>query len=166
VISLCDYTGVATKPWSDAGYAVIHVDPQREDNCTILEMIPIVRDAILTGRVAFVMGFPPCTDVAVSGSAHFKSKLLEDPHVQTKAALIAEQCRMIGELSGAPWFFENPISVFSSIFGKPDYIFNPFEFGTYLKMTFILCGLSILNLVTHILKRPAYGAGGDLSCQN
>lgn len=132
VISLCDYTGVATKPWSDAGYAVIHVDPQREDNGTILEMIPIVRDAILTGRVAFVMGFPPCTDVAVSGSAHFKSKILEDPHVQTKAALIAEQCRMIGELSGAPWFFENPISVFSSIFGKPDYIFNPFEFGGYL----------------------------------
>jgi len=40
---------------------------------------------------------------------------------------------MIGELSGAPWFFENPVSVFSSIFGKPDYLFNPHDYTGYEK---------------------------------
>ena len=132
IISLCDYTGIFTQPWRDAGYTAIHVDPQREDNGTILEMMPVIREAILSGRVAFVAGFPPCTDVAVSGAAHFESKRLKDKHFQAKAALVAEQCRMIGELSGAPWFFENPVSVFSSIFGKPDFKFNPSDYGGYL----------------------------------
>lgn len=132
IISLCDYTGIFTKPWRDAGYEAIHIDPQREDNGTILEMMPVIRDAVLSGQVKFVAGFPPCTDVAVSGSRHFNSKRSKDKHFQAKAALVAEQCRMIGEMAGVPWFFENPISVFSSIFGKPDYIFNPNEYGGYL----------------------------------
>ena len=132
VISLCDYTGAATKPWSDAGYTVYHIDPQRENNGTILEMMAYIRAAIKTGRVAIVMGFPPCTDVAVSGAAHFASKADKDKHFQAKAALVAEQCRMVGEMSGAPWFFENPVSVFASIFGKPNYTFHPYQFGGYL----------------------------------
>ena len=129
IISLCDFTGVATQPWRDAGYEAIHIDPQREDNGTILEMMPVIRKAIMSGQVKFVMGFPPCTDVAVSGAAHFASKLAKDKHFQAKAALVAEQCRMIGELAGCPWFFENPVSVFASIFGKPNYKFHPYQFG-------------------------------------
>lgn len=132
VISLCDYTGVFTKPWRNAGYEAIHVDPQRENNGTIIEMMPTVRDAIMSGRVAFVMGFPPCTDVAVSGAAHFESKKEADPYFQAKAALVAEQCRMIGLMAGCPWAFENPVSVFSGIFGEPHYKFDPYEYGGYL----------------------------------
>lgn len=132
VISLCDYTGIFTKPWVDSGYEALHVDPQREGNGTILEMMPEIRKAIMSGNVKFVAGFPPCTDLAVSGAAHFASKLEKDKHFQAKAALVAEQCRMIGEISGAPWFFENPVSVLSSIIGKPDFQFHPYEFGGYL----------------------------------
>jgi hypothetical protein len=132
VISLCDYTGIFTKPWRDAGYEAIHVDPQREGNGTILEMMQVIREAILTGNVKFVAGFPPCTDLAVSGAAHFANKAEKDKHFQAKAALVAEQCRIIGELSGAPWFFENPVSVLASIMGKPNHAFNPFEYGGYL----------------------------------
>lgn len=131
IISLCDYTGIFTKPWRDAGFNALHIDPQRENNGTILEMMPVIREAIMSG-VVFVAGFPPCTDVAVSGSRHFESKREADQHFQAKAALVAEQCRMIGEISGAPWFFENPVSVFSSIFGKPNFAFDPYEFGGYL----------------------------------
>ncbi len=132
IISLCDYTGIFTKPWRDAGYAAIHVDPQREHNGTILEMSQEIGAAIRTGKVAFVAGFPPCTELAVSGAAHFANKAEKDKHFQAKAALIAEQCRMVGALSGAPWFFENPVSVLSSIMGKPNYSFNPYEYGGYL----------------------------------
>lgn len=132
IISLCDYTGIFTKPWRDAGYTAIHIDPQRDNNGTILEMMPVIGEAVRSGRVAFVAGFPPCTDLAVSGAAHFAKKANCDKHFQAKAALIAEQCRIIGELSGAPWFFENPVSVLSSIIGKPDFTFDPYEFGGYL----------------------------------
>lgn len=132
IISLCDYTGLFTKPWRDAGYEAIHIDPQRENNGTILEMMPVISKAIRSGKVAFVAGFPPCTELAVSGAAHFASKAEKDKHFQAKAALIAEQCRMIGEMSGAPWFFENPVSVLASIMGKPNHSFHPYEFGGYL----------------------------------
>jgi len=132
IISLCDYTGIFTKPWRDAGYLALHIDPQRDCNGTILEMMTEIRAFISVCDVAFVAGFPPCTDVAVSGAAHFESKRKADQHFQAKAALVAEQCRMVGEMIGCPWFFENPVSVFASIFGKPSYTFNPYDFGGYL----------------------------------
>lgn len=132
IISLCDYTGIFVKPWKDAGYKVVQIDPQLEGNGTMLEMASYIGKILKDYNIAFVAGFPPCTDVAVSGSVHFEKKRKNDIHFQAKAALIAEQCRMVGELSNAPWFFENPVSVFSSIFGKPNFSFHPYEFGGYL----------------------------------
>lgn len=142
IISLCDYTGIMVNPWVNAGYRAVLVDPQHESHNIDgqIERIPLllsdamrrIGEIIRTEEVAFVAGFPPCTDVAVSGAAHFQSKASKDKHFQAKAALIAEQCRSVGCLSGAPWFFENPVSVFASIFGKPDFTFDPFEFGGYL----------------------------------
>lgn len=57
-----------------------------------------------------------------------------------------KECQMIGELSGAPYFFENPVSVFSAIFGKPSYTFNPYDFtgycsdDNYTKKTYLWAG--------------------------
>lgn len=145
-IFLCDITGKMAKPWVEAGYDAILVDPQHPEGITFEtvdsgatitkvgyiidhpETWRVLREAIQSGRIAFVMGFPPCTDVAVSGSLHFEAKRQKDPHFQAKAALIAEQCRVTGQLSGAPWAFENPVSVFSSIFGKAQHSFHPWHF--------------------------------------
>jgi hypothetical protein len=145
-IFLCDITGKMARPWLDAGYDVILVDPQHPKGVTI-EVRPngasvtkvghiidhpvtwgVLRVAIMSGMVCFVMGFPPCTDVAVSGALHFEAKRLKDPHFQTKAALVAEQCRVIGLLAGCRWAFENPVSVFGSIFGKAQHSFHPWWF--------------------------------------
>lgn len=129
-------------PWYADGYDIVLVDPQHPegvhtengitrighiiDHPATWRYLSSIRDAV------FVCGFPPCTDVAVSGSRHFERKFAEDPHYQTRAALVAEQCRIVGLMLNVPYMFENPVSVFSSIFGKPDYIFNPFEYGGYL----------------------------------
>lgn len=141
IISLCDLTGAMVAPWVEAGYDAVLVDPQHgkysNDGrierlpCTVLEAACRLGEIICGRRVVFVAGFPPCTDVAISGARWFAAKGAEDKHFQAKAALVAEQCRMIGQISGAPWFFENPVSVFSSIFGAPDYTFHPHEFTGY-----------------------------------
>jgi hypothetical protein len=143
VISLCDLTGHLVQPWVDAGYDAVLVDPQHEVThvrpcgrieCiadTVLGAAKRLGEIMRTEKVVFVAGFPPCTDVAVSGARWFPLKASKDKHFQAKAALVAEQCRMIGEVSGAPWFFENPVSVFASIFGKSSYIFSPHEFTGY-----------------------------------
>lgn len=140
IICLCDITGKFAEPWATFGYTVLLVDPQHTDfgegnilkfPGTVLEAMPIIELLIATGRVAFVAGFPPCTDVAVSGARWWPDKLYLDPYFQCKASIVAEQCRTVGLLSGAPWFFENPVSAFSSIFGPPTHSFDPYDYSAY-----------------------------------
>lgn len=141
VISLCDYTGNMVKPWLNAGYHAIIVDPQHENTSTeegltkfagtIEEAMPTISELIRTNKVSAVFGFPPCTDMAVSGARWFKTKYAADKLFQAKAVMIAEQCRTIGRMSGAPWFVENPVSVLSSAFGKPQHTFNPADYTAY-----------------------------------
>lgn len=141
VISLADLTGTMVKDWVDAGYEAILVDPQHKAGVHKDGLITrvghvidhpvtwaVIRKAIQSGRVVFVAGFPPCTDLAVSGSRWLESKREADPAFQFKAMHVVWQCQIIGELSGAAWFAENPVSQISSLWRKPDHTFQPFEF--------------------------------------
>ncbi len=53
---------------------------------------------------------------------------------------------MVGLAAGCPWAFENPVSVFSSIFGSADYTFHPYQFtglcadDNYTKQTCLWTG--------------------------
>ena len=142
VVSLADITGHFVEPWVENGYRAVLVDPQHPTGITVDGRITRIGHVIdhpetwaflrsVIPQTVLVAGFPPCTDVAVSGSRWFEEKRKADPHFQTKAALVAEQCRVFGLLSGASWFFENPVSVFSSIFGKPKYTFHPHDYTGY-----------------------------------
>lgn len=143
IVSLCDLTGVMVQPWVEAGYSAVLVDPQHPEGVTVDGAITRVGHVIdhpttwgvlrdVADRVVFVSGFPPCTDVAVSGAAHWERKRAADPYFQARAAIVAEQCRLFGQMTGAPWFIENPVSAFGKIFGKADHVFHPYEFGGYL----------------------------------
>lgn len=141
VILLCNLTIAMAQPWIDAGYRVVMVDPQHGFTSnngkveriadTVLGAMPRLSHIIRNEHVVFVAGFPVCTDVAVSGARWFAEKAKKDKFFQAKAALLAEQCRTIGAMAGCPWFFENPVSVFSSIFGKPNYTFHPCDYTGY-----------------------------------
>jgi len=143
-IFLCDLTGTMAAPWVEAGYHAILIDPQHPEGVHTEGLVTkvghvidhpetwrVIRDAIQTGRVAFVAGFPPCTDLAVSGARWFEAKRKADPAVQFKAMHVVWQCQIIGELSGAPWFAENPVSQISSLWRKPDYSFHPWQFSGF-----------------------------------
>lgn len=144
VLSMCDFTGFFVADWVAAGYEAIIVDPQhkktrKEDGVikvagTVIDSVHLIRQFMEEYDIRLVAGFPPCTDVANSGNRWFDSKIKADALVWAKAAIVAEQCRMIGALSGAPWFFENPVSKFadSMMFGPSDLGFHPFEYGGYL----------------------------------
>lgn len=146
IVSLCDLTGNFTTPWVERGYDAILVDPQHGSDdctrtrhggsvtklaCTVEEALPYLAQVFERDIVVFVAGFPPCTDMAVSGARWFEAKRKVDPYFQAKAVAVAEQCRTIGRLSGAPWFVENPVSILSSVFGKPDHIFNPHDYTAF-----------------------------------
>lgn len=141
IISLCDFTLNGCLPWFEAGYDVLAIDPQHGTTTvlggvtrfagTIEDAMPLIGEYIAAGSIAFVAGYPPCTDMAVSGARWFETKRAADKMFQAKAVMVAEQCRTIGRLSGAPWFVENPVSVLSSAFGKPQHTFHPHDYTAY-----------------------------------
>lgn len=138
VVSLCDLTGNMVQPWLAAGYRAVLVDPQHGVDSVdgpVTKIAGTVEDAmerlgalIRSGSVAMVFGFPPCTDMAVSGARWFAAKREADPLFQAKAVMVAEQCRTVGRLSGAPYLVENPVSVLASAFGKSQHTFHPHDF--------------------------------------
>ena len=54
-----------------------------------------------------------------------------DPMFQAKAVAVAEQCRTIGRLSGAPWLVENPVSVLPRRVRQGDHSFHPADFTAF-----------------------------------
>lgn len=144
VISLCDLTGHFVEPWVENGYEAILVDPQHPAGVTRDGAITkvgcvidhrttwdVLRELLRRHHAALVAGFPPCTDLAVSGSRWFEAKREKDWAFQFKAMQVVWQCHVIAEMFGVPYLIENPVSVIASIWRKPDHSFNPADFTGY-----------------------------------
>ncbi|QOC55467.1 hypothetical protein JEP8_039 [Escherichia phage JEP8] len=85
------------------------------------------------GKPDIIFAFPPCTNLAVSGAAHFERKKREQgPLIQVHDVRAAKITAYLGEWLGVPYMIENPVSVISSMWRKPDYMFHPWEYGGYL----------------------------------
>ena len=76
-----------------------------------------------------MFAFPPCTHLAVSGARWFRHKRLG---ALADALQLVDRCRLIAEMSSAPWMLENPVSTLSTYWRKPDFIFDPCDYGGYL----------------------------------
>lgn len=148
VISLYDYTTVSVQPWAEAGYECWCYDIQHPEHETIQvgdgkihkvnadlhdkETIFALCDAFKDLDVAIVLGFPVCTDLAISGAAHFARKAEKDPEFQVKATRYAMLCKVLADTLDVPFMIENPVSRLSTLWRKPDYSFHPFEYGDYI----------------------------------
>lgn len=144
VISMFDESGNMLRPWAEAGYQCHAFDivsqPKREEfesggsitfhkaDLLSQEWIQFIVDL----KPVIVFGFPPCTDLAVSGAKHFDDKWQKNPRFQIEAVELCRQVEHVGSLCGCPWMLENPVSVLSSMWRKPNFIFNPNEYGGYL----------------------------------
>jgi hypothetical protein len=140
VLSLCDLSGNMCIPWAQEGYECYCYDIQhiKEERVKYGEglIIKLSTDILdlSTNRnkntdYKITFAFPPCTHLAVSGSRWFKQKGMGK---LIEALTLVEKCREICEGIGAPYMIENPISTVSTYWRKPDYIFNPCDYGGYL----------------------------------
>lgn len=149
--SLFDGSGLMAQPWAENGHKVVcwNFDdadhgPYNENEARVNHPLihyanqwidEVFRDAILTGKAGvpdMIFAFPPCTDLAVSGARHFVVKAERDPQFQEKAVATAKIAAEIAEVFGVPYMIENPVSVLSSKWRKPDHVFEPWEYGGYL----------------------------------
>jgi hypothetical protein len=152
-IFLFDYTGIMAKPWADAGYLCYCFDGQHPQGVSKSSHENILNVGMwfsneITGDVSgadvskiiaitgvdidFIFGFPECTQLAVSGAAHFAKKRDANPAFQEEAMVLVYLVRDLGVELGCRWGLENPISVISTMWRKPDFNFHPHEFGGYL----------------------------------
>ncbi len=171
VISLYDFTGEAVRPWALAGYEC-HIYDIQHPYGPHKQQVGSKGGSITTHRkdlhrpetfegllkeyegkpVAFGMGFPVCTDLAVSGAAHFARKAKANPGFQTDAVIHAVRCSALFKSLKIPFFIENPVSVLATMWRKPDYRFQPYEFGGYIP----LCQADHPRWPEYIAARDAY----------
>jgi hypothetical protein len=135
VISLCDLSGVMVQPWAEAGYECWCVDtrhsirkPKTSHGITYVwgDVRTWCPPSSIRGRIAILFAFPPCTHVAVSDARDFRTKgtaLLRDS-LELFAA-----CEYAALWSGVPFMIENPVGKFSDHMGRPDFIFQPWQYG-------------------------------------
>jgi hypothetical protein len=152
-VFLYDFTGIMARPWADAGYICYCFDGQhpegvsRSEHANIFNVgmwfgkdrtgvtIPADVDKVLgiTGaQVEFLFAFPECTDLAVSGAGWFKKKKEANLYFQEEAMVLFYLAALLGERLGCKWGLENPVSVASTLWRRPDFRFNPYEYGGYL----------------------------------
>lgn len=145
VVSLFDESGNALRPWAEAGYTCWAFDLLNEGKTseefpsggTIHYITANLTDPewvanIISLNPILVMGWPPCTDLTVAGAKHFEGKFRDNMFYQLEATNLARLVETIGNACKCPWFAENPVGMLSSWWRKPDYTFNPWEYGGYL----------------------------------
>ena len=160
IISLYDYTGVAVEPWARSGYECFCYDIQHtaegetvryegggsitkismdlQETCKDdkgFEFYPFIFKLLKrhSYKAHIVFGFSPCDHLAVSGAAHFKDKAIRlGSDFQVIATNNAKACAMLGSLLEVPYMVENPVSRLATLWRKPDYCFQPFEYGAYI----------------------------------
>ena len=141
---LYDESGNMGRPWAEAG-AICHCfDLLNEDG---REEIVGAGKIVYHNRNLFdqashdfikalapdaIIGFPPCDHLAVSGSRHFERKRQLNPRFQLEAMELVMLVVDLGNMLGVPWAFENPVSVISSMYRKPDWSFDPYDYGAHL----------------------------------
>jgi len=141
VISLCDLTGNAVRPWAEAGYECWCIDVQHPVRSTRIERLAsggsihyAYGDARSWTpppgrRIVFGFAFSPCTDVAGSGARDWQAKGIR----QLPDALdLFNACHHALTWSGAPFKMENPVGALTRHFREPDYMFDPYEYAGYL----------------------------------
>jgi hypothetical protein len=71
-----------------------------------------------------MIAHPPCTDLAVSGARHFAAKRMDGRQQAAVSFFMSLAKADIPRIA-----VENPVSIMSSLWRKPDQIIQPWQFG-------------------------------------
>lgn len=124
ILDLCSGSGNWSKPYAEAGYEVIRVDLPKD--VRLLER--------LARPVHGILAAPPCTVFSLAGV------WVDRTQDETKLALsVVDAClRAVAVYRPVWWALENPKGRLTRYLGKPDYQFDPCDFGhAYTKRTYL-----------------------------
>ncbi len=124
VLVACEYSGKVREAFRKLGHEAISCDLLPSDDSSefhhVGDVIPLLKETW-----DLVVAFPPCTHLAVSGARHFKQKIADGRQQQG-----IDFFMLFTKLDHVPKVaIENPISIMSTIYRKPDQIIQPWQFG-------------------------------------
>lgn len=140
-IFLYSKSKIIAEPWSNAGIDChcfdLNTTTRKEGNIyyhggDVRKKRKVLGELCRNNEVVFLGSFTPCTDLALSGAKHFEKKSLNDALFWAKAMELVMIGVDLAEYFDIPYFIENPKSMISTLWRKPDYIFHPYMFGGYL----------------------------------
>ena len=123
ILIACEYSGVTRRAFAARGHDVMSCDLLESEDNSPYHYTGDIRD-MLAQPWDLMIAHPPCTDIAVSGAAWFKEKILDG---RQERALDFVRFLMMQDIPCIA--IENPVSVISSKIRKPDQIVQPWMFG-------------------------------------
>lgn len=137
ILDLCGGTGEWSRPYVEAGYTVLIVDP-KVNGMTVEWLLSTLQTADELMSVHGVLAAPPCTAFSGSGAQHWPAK---DASGETaRYILVARTCVEIVKLLKPKWWaLENPVGRMRKLVpevGPVRLTFDPNDYGDpYTKRT-------------------------------
>lgn len=120
VLVACEFSGRVRQAFKEQGFEAWSCD-LLDTEIPGLHFKGDVRE-VLYDKWDLIIGFPPCTRLAVSGARWFKGREKEqEDAICFFRTLLNAPCERIA--------IENPVSVISTRIRKPDQIIQPWQFG-------------------------------------
>lgn len=122
VLVACEYSGTVRDAFIKRGHDAISCDllptdvegPHYQGN-----IFDIINDGF-----DLMIAHPPCTDLAVSGAAHFAKKRADGRQQKS-----IDFFMKLAESNIPKYAIENPVSIMSTVWRKPNQIIQPWMFG-------------------------------------
>jgi hypothetical protein len=117
----CEFSGVVRRAFRALGHNAWSCDLLQEDDFPAKHMQGDVRYFLDLGW-DLMIAHPPCTHLAVSGARWFKDKAVEQQEA-------LDFVQVLANASIPRVCIENPVSILSTKWRKPDQIIQPWQFG-------------------------------------
>lgn len=126
ILSLCDFSGRWSDPYSKAGYDVRQIDIKTGADCRLMRIV----DADIYG----ILAAPVCTAFSSAGARHWKAKAAEgDTQLLEGLSIVDAVLRLVAVHQPTFWVMENPVGRLKDFIGNHAMTFQPCDFGGYLE---------------------------------
>ena len=123
VLVACEYSGVVREAFRSKGHQAFSVDLLDSDDDSPFHYKDDAFNIIKFGW-DLLIAHPPCTHIAVSGGRHFEKKRADGRQQEGIDLFMRFVNASVDKIA-----VENPVSIMSSIYRKPDQYIQPYEFG-------------------------------------
>lgn len=123
ILIACEYSGVVRDAFIRKGHEAVSCDILQSESDFGEHYQGDVNDILMDGW-DMMLGFPPCTHLAVSGARWFPEKQKDFRQQKAIVFFLKLALAPIEHIA-----IENPIGIMSTLWRKPDQIIQPWRFG-------------------------------------